>query len=203
MLTLGWRRWSIALGVFLALALLVAWREVSRPYTYQGALIDPPAPAADFTLSDQNGQPFHLSQQRGRVVLLYFGYTHCPDVCPATLAVFKRIKDSLGQEADQVRFVFITVDPERDDAESLRQFVSAFDPSFVGLSGSRAQLQAVWKAYGVYQAPQQVDSALEYVVDHTARIYAIDRQGNWRLTFPFEMDWQAIANDVGHLLQQQ
>lgn len=198
-----WRRLFFGLGFLLALALLVAWREITRPYTYQGSLIDPPAPAADFTLNDQNGQPFRLSEQRGRVVLLFFGYTHCPDVCPATLTVFKRIKDSLGEEAEQVRFVFITVDPERDDAARLRQFVGAFDPTFIGLTGSREQLQAVWKAYGVYQAPQAVESALEYVVDHTARLYAIDRQGNWRLTFPFEMDWQAVSQDVRQLLRQE
>jgi protein SCO1/2 len=196
------RRWFLGLGFLLVLALLVAWRQATRPYVYQGALIDPPVPAADFTLSDQNEQPFRLSQQHGRVVLLFFGYTHCPDVCPATLTVYKKIKDSLGGESEQVRFVFITVDPERDTPEQLRRFVGAFDPSFIGLSGSREQLQAVWQAYGVYRAEQQVESALDYVVDHSTRIYAIDRQGNWRLTYPFEMDWQAIARDVRHLIRE-
>ncbi len=122
-------------------------------------------------------KPFRLSDQKGQIVLLFFGYTHCPDVCPVTLSHFKQIKADLGDQADQVRFVFITVDPERDTADQLSQYLPNFDPDITGLTGSRQSLESVWKSYGVYQAKQEVGSAAGYLVDHTARTYLIDQQG--------------------------
>ncbi|MEK6574172.1 MAG: SCO family protein, partial [Chloroflexota bacterium] len=124
----------------------------ARPYTFHGSLIDPPVPAVDFTLTDQTGQPFRLSEQAGNVVLLFFGYTSCPDVCPATLTQFKRIRTEMGKEADRVRFVLVTVDPQRDTAERLRQYLTGFDSSFVGLTGTWLDLDQVYRSYGVYQA---------------------------------------------------
>jgi protein SCO1/2 len=106
--------------------------------------------------------------------LIFFGYTHCPDVCPVTLTKYKQIKDQLGDQADGVRFVFITVDPERDTPEILGKHVANYDPGFIALTGSRAELEPVWKNYGVYQARSETESAAGYLVDHTTRIYAID-----------------------------
>jgi protein SCO1/2 len=194
------------LGVGLGLAgllLLVGWRAFQQDYQFRGSLIDPPAPAADFTLEDQNQVPFTLSNQKGKVVLLFFGYTNCPDVCPVTLAHFKQIKADLGEQAGEVQFVFITVDPERDTAERLKDYLPNFDPGFIGLTGSRADLEPVWKNYGVYQARQETGSAAGYLVDHTARTYLIDRQGNWRLTYPFEMEKDAILSDVRFLIKSE
>ena len=190
-------------GLLGVVFILVGWQALSRPYTFQGSLIDPPIEAADFELTDQNGQPFRLSDHQGKVVLIFYGYTNCPDVCPLTLSDFKLIKADLGEQADQVSFVFITVDPERDSQERLKVYLANFDPVFSGLTGSRSELESVWTAYGVYQAKQETGSAAGYLVDHTARTYAIDKQGNLRLTYPFEMERQAILDDVRYLVQEE
>ncbi len=189
-------------GMLLVGLLLAGWQVLGRGYTFKGSLIDPAIPAADFSLVDQNGETFQLSAQKGKVVLIFFGYTNCPDVCPITLTDFKRIKNELGGLTDEVRFVFITVDPERDTIERLRAYLPSYDPAFFGLTGEREQLEQVWKSYGVYQARQESGSAAGYLVDHTARIYAIDKRGNWRLTYPFEMDRNAVIEDVRHLLEE-
>jgi len=194
----------LGLGVLVGVALiLTGWQYFQPAYTFRGSLIDPPVPAADFELTDQHGQTFRLSEHNGKIVLLFFGYTNCPDVCPLTLSEFKRIKASLGSQASDVRFVFITVDPERDTGEVLGQYIQNFDTDFVGLSGEREVLEGVWKDYGVYQAKQDVGSAAGYLVDHTARTYLVDKQGNWRLTYPFEMDPEDITRDVRHLLSNE
>jgi protein SCO1/2 len=141
-----------------------------------------------------------LSDQQGKVVLLAFGYTNCPDVCPITLAQFKQIKAGLGSDAESVRFVFITVDPERDTPERLSLFLGSFDPEFSGLTSSRSSLEPVWQEYGVFQQKQAPDSTGNYTVDHTARIYVIDKSGNFRLTYPYDMDASGIIEDVNHLV---
>ena len=194
----------IGIGALIGLAaILGVWQVAERNYTYQGSLIDPPAVAADFELVDQNGQPFRLSDQHSQVVLIFFGYTNCPDVCPVTLSDFRRVKQQLGDQAGDVRFVFITVDPERDSQERLKAYLQGFDPAFVGLSGEPDTLQPVWTDYGVLVEKQETASAAGYLIDHTARVYAIDRQGNWRLTYPFGMEPEKMARDVAHLLKEK
>jgi protein SCO1/2 len=196
------RVFSVGVGGILGFVLLlVGWQVLGGGYRYQGSLIDPPVPATDFTLTDQNGGSFKLSEQRGRAVLIFFGYTNCPDVCPVTLSNFMRIKEALGDQAQRVRFVFITVDPERDTRERLQQHLSNYDPEFIGLTGTRGELEKVWQSYGVYQARHDEGSAAGYVVDHTSRTYLIDPHGNWLLTYPFEMDRQAIVDDLDYLLK--
>lgn len=192
----------LGIGAVLVAALLVGFQLSRRPYTYRGSTIDPPVPAADFELSNQHGQKFRLSEQRGEIVLLFFGYSNCPDVCPLTMSNFKSIKEELGDQADKVRFIFVTVDPERDTKERLLEYVKVFDPEIVALTGSRAELEPVWKSYGVYQAKQDTGSAAGYSVDHTARTYLIDQEGNWRLTYPFEMEKADIISDVRHLINK-
>lgn len=192
----------LGIGAVLVAALLVGFQLSRRPYTYRGSTIDPPVPAADFELSNQHGQKFRLSEQRGEIVLLFFGYSNCPDVCPLTMSNFKSIKEELGDQADKVRFIFVTVDPERDTKERLLEYVKVFDPEIVALTGSRAELEPVWKSYGVYQAKQDTSSAAGDSVDHTARTYLIDQEGNWRLTYPFEMEKADIISDVRHLINK-
>ncbi len=189
-------------GVLGFVLLLVGWQFFSGGYRLQGSLIEPPVPAADFVLTDQNGAPFQLSEQKGNLVLIFFGYTNCPDVCPVTLTDFKRINEELGDQASRVRFVFVTVDPERDTAERLKSLLERYDPQIVGLTSSRSELEKVWKDYGVYQARRDEGSAAGYLVDHTSRIYLIDQEGNWRLTYPFEMDRKAVVEDLKYLLRK-
>lgn len=193
----------IGFGVVIGLLIaLVAWQVFAQEYTYQGSLIDPPVKAGGFELLDQNGDLYKLSDQRGKVALIFFGYTHCPDVCPVTLSEFKQIKRQLGEQASGVEFIFITVDHERDTQEKLAQYLANFDPEFVGLTGEQSDLEAVYQNYGVYRAKQQTGSAAGYLVDHTARVFAIDKDGNWRLTYPFGMEVEKIYQDVRHLLME-
>jgi len=193
----------LGIGVVLGLALvLVGWYVMDQNYTYQGVLIDPPARAADFELTDQHGQPFRLSDQKGKIVLIFFGYTNCPDVCPVTLSEFRQIKEQLRDQADQVEFVYITVDPERDTVERLGQYMTNFDPEFYGLTGEMNDLEEVWTSYGVYRAKQEMGSAAGYLMDHTARTYLIDQQSNWHLNYPFGMEVEKIVADIRHLLNE-
>jgi protein SCO1/2 len=192
---------GVILGVVFSLG--GAWWYFEQNYTYQGVLIDPPAQAPDFALTDQNGYVFQLSQQTGNVVLIFFGYTNCPDVCPITLSEYKQIKAALGERANNVSFVYITVDPERDTQERIREYLQNFDPAFIGLTGTEAELEPVWDSYGVYHLRQESESAAGYLIDHSARIYAIDPQGHWRLNYPFGMEPDRIAQDVAHLLKDQ
>ena len=118
----------------------VQW--ANNNYQYQGSLIEPATPAYPIALNDANGDLFSLQAQQGKVVMIYFGYTNCPDLCPTTLSDFKKIRDSLSERADEIEFVMVTIDPERDTPERAAQYVSAFDPSFIGLSASETDLQS-------------------------------------------------------------
>ncbi|MFL7891017.1 MAG: SCO family protein [Anaerolineales bacterium] len=173
-----------------------------REYTFQGSLIEPAVPAPQFELTDMNGNPFQLNQLEDQVAVMFFGYTSCPDVCPVTLTEFLQIRSKLGQAAAHVSFVFITVDPERDTAERMRKYLTNFDPEIIGLTGERSELEPVWVDYGVYQARVEGSSDENYLVDHSSRVYVIDRDGNLRLTYLFGTDSKLITDDIRHLVSQ-
>lgn len=190
-----------ALGGLIILALIAATAWMRRPYTFHGGLVQPPKPAADFTLTDQNGRDFRLSDQRGQIVLLFFGYTTCPDVCPTTLASFRQVQRSLGQAAAQVRFVFVTVDPERDTPARLKHYVETFDPDFIGLTGDHATLARVWESYGVYAERQEMpESAVGYLMNHSSWAYLVDQVGNLRLLYSYGFTSEDVTQDVRYLL---
>jgi protein SCO1/2 len=174
-----------------------------RSYTFKGSLIEPPVRAKDFTLTDQYGREFNLQSQRGNVVLLFFGYTHCPDVCPVTLTDYRKIIKELNNQSDFVRFVFITVDPERDTFGVLMDHLAKFDSKIIGLTGDNLAIQEVWSAYGVFHEKVDKGSAAGYLIDHTARMYLIDPDGYLRLTYPFGFEAQAITQDIQHLINQK
>jgi protein SCO1/2 len=135
-----------------------------------------PRTAPDFTLADQHGRPFRLSHFHGRPVVLFFGYAHCPDVCPTILANLKHARDVAGPSASDTVVALVTVDPRRDTPTALGQFVSVFDPSFLGLTGTRAQLEPVYRAYHV-RIEKQAENTSGYLVSHTAFVYYIGRDG--------------------------
>ncbi len=169
--------------------------------SFRGTLYDPALPAPGIELTQGNGSNFRLGEMRGRVVLLFFGYTSCPDVCPTTLSELRRVADALGADAARVQVVFVTVDPQRDTPEKLGKYVAMFNPSFIGLSGSEDELKSVWQAYGVYREVQPMpNSATGYLVDHTARLYVIDPDGNLRLSFGYGAPVEDILHDVKLLL---
>ncbi len=157
--------------------------------------------APDFTLTDQTGRRFALSAQRGRAVALFFGYGHCPDICPTTLAALARARKSLGSHAGDVEIAFVTVDPERDTPAVLGKYVALFDPSIVALTGTPAELDPVYKAYFVYHEKQKPDgSANGYAVSHSAAIYMIDRYGRLRTVGSWDDDYKTLARTLEELL---
>jgi protein SCO1/2 len=133
--------------------------------------------APDFTLSDQHGHAFTLSHERGRPVVLFFGYTNCPDVCPTILANLEHARKSIGPRGSDVVVALITVDRSRDNSAALGRFVSVFNPSFLGLTGTSAQLAPVYRAYHVRYA-KLPGSSSDYLVSHTAFVYYIGRDGH-------------------------
>jgi protein SCO1/2 len=178
-----------AFAAILALGFLtVAEAAPSRAATTAGTT------APDFTLSDQSGHVFRLSDRRGRPVVLFFGYTHCPDVCPTILANLKHARTAIGPEGSDVLVALITVDPSRDTPAQLGHYVSMFDPAFIGLTGSGAQLAAVYRAYHVRYAKEPGLTSDDYGVSHTAFVYYIDRDGRIR-GFGTWNDSQAILQE--------
>ena len=160
-----------------------------------------PKPAYDFTLTDQNGRPFRLADQRGREVILFFGYTPCPDVCPATMAQLARVDRTLtpAQRA-RVRVAFVTVDPQRDPPAVLKRYIDLFDPSFVGLTGTEAQLDPVFDAYHVWHQRIPGTNATGYLMAHSGSVYLIDPAGRLRVLHDWTDPAPAIASDVKELL---
>jgi len=193
-------RWTIGLGLAATLILVSGLWVATQPYAFHGAVIEPATRAPDFTLTTQNGNSFRLSEQRGKVVVIFFGYTFCPDVCPTTLMEFKKIRARLPRENDRVQFVFVTVDPERDTPTKLRDYLAAFDPAFVGLTGTMAELEPVWRAYGVYRAKVPGSSDMAYTMDHSSRVYVIDANGNLRVTYSYGEDADNVVQDLTHLI---
>ena len=191
------------LALLVGLVAVFLLLDPTKPYTYQGSLIDPPVEAPQFELSDVDGQRFQLRDLNGQVVIIFFGYTSCPDVCPVTLTDFLRIRSNLGDQAEKVSFVFVTVDPERDTPERMKKYLTNFDPAIIGLTGERTELESVWSSYGVYEAKVEGESEGNYLVDHSSRIYVIDEAGNLLLTYLFGTEYQVIAEDVRHLVAKQ
>jgi protein SCO1/2 len=173
------------------------------PYEWNGSVINPPAEAPDFTLTDTEGQPWTLSQQRGKVVAMFFGFTYCPDVCPTAMSDLAKVREELGSDAENLQVVFVTVDPERDTVERMQKYVKGFDKSFIGLIGTKEELEKVYKAYGVTAIKQDMpDSALKYSVTHSGYIYVINPEGRWQLLFKPDMTVDDMVSDTRHVLQQ-
>ena len=160
----------------------------------------PPAPAIELQQGD--GEPFQLSGQRGKIVLIFFGYTSCPDVCPTTLAELNASLLQLGTRADHVQVVLISVDPERDTSARMQEYVERFNPSFIGLSGTPQELESIWESYGVFREVVPGSSSTNYIVNHTARTTLIDQQGKMRLSYGYQTPPEDIAYDLDRLLDQ-
>jgi protein SCO1/2 len=169
---------------------------------FKSGTFEPARQAPDFELQASNGAAFKLSDARGKVVALAFGFTHCVRVCPTTLSTLARVKEKLGLDADKLQVVFVTVDPERDSVARLREFVAAFDDSFIGLTGSSQELQAIRKAYGItINKEPEADARLGYQVHHSSSILLIDRSGKLRLFATFGKSADDIAHDIKLLVQ--
>lgn len=177
-----------------------------------GCTGEPPAPAfqatditgasfaRDFELPDFDGQPRKLSDFRGKAVVVFFGYTHCPDVCPTTLADFAAALQTLGEDARRVQVIFVTVDPERDTPDILKAFVPAFNPDFLALRGDAASTAALAKEFKVVYQKATGNTADDYHMDHSTGSYVFDPQGRIRLLIAYGSAPDAVAADLKTLL---
>lgn len=196
----------VGIGSFLLIGIVAAGTVFfAQSAGFRGTYFtEPYPPAAEFSLERSDGTSFQLSQMRGRVVLLFFGYTSCPDICPTTLAELNQAMGKLREsEADRVQVVFVTVDPERDTPERTQEYVNHFNPGFIGLSGTEEQLAKVWSDYGVFREIVEGTSALGYIVNHTARVTLVDGNGNMRISFGFDTPVDDIVHDLKLILREK
>ena len=193
------RRPFIALSLTLPLALLAACKPA--PVALRNTDLTGASFGRGLELSDHHGQPRSLADFRGKAVVVFFGYTSCPDICPTTLARLAEVMKGLGDEAGRVQVLFVTLDPERDSAERLKTFVPWFHPSFLGLRGDAGQIKAVTEEFRVFSARKEVAGELGYVLDHSAGAYVFDPAGHLRLYVKDTAPVEDIVADLQQLLR--
>ena len=181
---------------FLALLLVAC----SPPAKFNGTELTGIDWGKDFALTDHHGKPRRLADFKGRAVIMFFGYTQCPDVCPVTMGNLRELMAKLGPDAERVQVLFVTVDPERDTPQLLAQYVPAFHPSFLGLYGDAAATAATAKEFKVFYHKQPGQTASTYSVDHTAGSYVFDPRGRLRLYLRHGEAPERIAQDLKRLL---
>ena len=172
-----------------------------EPGALKAGVLSPVMAAPELKLQGSNGQPLRLASFRGKVVLLAFGFSSCGEVCPITLATLAGARKKLGEAAADVQVVYVTVDPERDDAARMKKFLGSFDPSFIGGVGSRAQIDAAQKSYGI-SSTRQVYPDGNYTIGHSSSIYIIDRAGGLRAVMPYGHTADDFVHDLKILLRQ-
>jgi len=195
----------VGLGSFLMILIVgAAVLLFGKPASFRGTTYSAPYPvASEIALVRSDGSNFQLSKMRGNVVLLFFGYTSCPDVCPTTMAELKVALTELdAKSAAQVKVLFVTVDPQHDTPQLVQAYVERFNPLFIGLSGSQAELEPIWQSYGIYREIVPDSSAAGYTVNHTARVTMIDQQGNMRVSYGLDTPVEDIVYDLNLILKQ-
>ncbi|MFN8446851.1 MAG: SCO family protein [Caldilineaceae bacterium] len=171
--------------------------------SFNGRLVEPPVTGVDFALTATTGKPMALHEFRNRVTLIYFGYTFCPDVCPTTLAKLAGVLRQLTpDERDSIQVLMVTVDPQRDTQEKLKEYLAHFDPSFIGFTGSDDQIAKAAAAFNITYTKHAGSVESGYLVDHTASVAVVDQEGTWRLIFPYELGRDLILADLTHLLRK-
>ncbi len=182
----------LVLVVVVLSALGYTWYKSAHP-AFHGSLISPPAPAADFSLTGQSGATVHLTDFRGKYVLIFFGYTNCTSECPLTMGFLKQMHDRLGILADRTQVIMVSTDPSRDTPDAMGAFLGHFDPSFIGVTSALVYLQPIWAAYGV--------TVLDNGETHSSYLYLIDPQGNLIATYPLLQNADGITADLQNLLR--
>jgi protein SCO1/2 len=189
----------VAVAVLLAGGWFVFLREDA--YAFNGGELGGD-PAPEIALVTQHGEDFTLEAYRGQVVVLYFGYTYCPDFCPVTMLDMMQVKDILGDDASQLQVVMVSVDPERDTPARLAEYLGFYDSTFLGLSGPADATVAAQRDYGVMAAQHEATpGASGYLVDHSTSLFGVDPDGNLVLTWQFGTEPAEIAEDVAYLLE--
>lgn len=204
------RKWLYVI-VGLLTGLFFGWIVLSivvgRPYfgrvQYHGTVLQSPQPAPNFTLTAVSDQEVSLRDFQNKVVLLYFGYTYCPDVCPATMVELKQAIEALpARDADRVQVIMVSVDPLRDTPEQLASYVTHFHDSFIGVTGSEQELLGIVTQYGVYYEKHEGTPASGYLIDHTATVTLVDKDGRIRIVYPFDTSGEDIAADLRYLVRE-
>lgn len=194
--------WVAGAALF-ALILLVLGGWWTRAPELHGVLLQSPRQADDFTLIASTGEPLQFSDLRGQYVLLYFGYTFCPDVCPTTLNDLKQMAAALGErKMEDVQVVFVSVDPQRDTPERLALYTASFNPDFIGMTGELEDIQRVASQFGIFFEAQPGTVDTGYLVDHTSSITVIDPEGYVRMIFPYGATGEEMAADMSYLMRR-
>lgn len=202
-----WLASALLIAVLLA-GIVLAARSLlgaghGQALAWNGMVAEPALRVPATALTDQRGETVRLTDHQGRIVLVFFGYTNCPDVCPLSLQTMAQVRRLLGSDAEQVRFYLVTVDPERDTPERLAAYLRLIDPTFGGLTGEPVALAEVYAAFGVRaQKESYSESTAGYSVAHTSLIYAIDRSGRIRLAYPMGLGAEQIAADIRRLARE-
>jgi protein SCO1 len=175
-----------------------------QPHTFTGTVLEPPKTITDFTMQTDEGSDFYLSDLEERVLLVYFGYTHCPDFCPTTLYKVRQAMDTLGDDAEHFQVAMITVDPERDTPDVLNQYMKAFDPSYIGLyQPDEDQLATVLAEFGVFsEKDPPAEGSTEYTVSHSTHLFLVDASG-MRIAFNHDTSADDLAADLKAYLKQK
>ena len=194
------RRTLLAWGASLGLGGLLTACSPDRP-SFKGVDITGADYAQGFAAQDHNGQPRTMADFAGKVVIVFFGYTQCPDVCPTSMQELAEVKRLLGAEGDKLQGLFITLDPERDTPEMLKAYMANFDPSFLALHPTLDQLAAITKDFKIYYKKVDGKTATSYTLDHSAGSYTFDTQGRVRLYNRYGSGAAALADDVKTLLK--
>jgi protein SCO1/2 len=187
------------IGVLLGTGLLSA---CGGPHEFGGAELSAPHPVSDIELAAASGA-VSLHDFAGRYTYVYFGYTFCPDICPATLAELAQLRQQLGDNAGEMQVVMITVDPERDTPERMAEYVAYFDPTFVGLSADAEIVDRVGEPFGLFYEKSAGTAATGYLVSHTTRVYLLDRDSNAIVAYPHGTTDEAYLADLQYLLRNE
>ncbi len=186
------------------MSLLIIGLVACKPATETNQFIATDITGADFantlSLTDHTGKPRTLADFKGKAVALFFGYTHCPDVCPTTMVDLKQAMKLLGPRADELQVLFVTLDPARDTQEVLAQFVPSFDKRFIGLRGSEQETAAATASFKIYAKKVEAEGKGGYTIDHSAGMYVFDKAGKIRLYIDYGQKPADIANDIKKIL---
>jgi protein SCO1/2 len=193
--------WAGAVVLVLVVAALIGWWNL--PPELHGIQLQSPRVADDFTLETSTGEPMSLSDFRGKYVVLFFGYTYCPDVCPTTLNDLQQMVKELGEKrAENVQIIMVSVDPERDTPEQLAQYLAFFNPNFIGMTGTVEDIQPVASQFGIYFERHEGSADTGYLVDHTAAVTVIDPEGYVRMIFTNGVKGADMASDIAYLMRR-
>ncbi len=173
-----------------------------RPPELHGTLLADGERPAEIVLDGSDGRQHTLASFEGQWSLVYFGYTFCPDVCPTTLADLRQTRELLGSRADDVQVILVSLDPQRDTPERMAEYLNAFDPTFLGLTGPQEAIDAAATQYGVYHARRETGGASDYLVDHTSTVLVFGPDATLRFVFPYGVSGAEMASDMNYLMRR-